>query len=145
MRPRATAPLAVGFPRPFRAQALTLTRTCACMRRCLSTGKSTLLKLMVGTLDPLDGMVKRHNHLRIGQYHQHLTELLPMEASPLEYMMDEYKGLTIEAMRSVVSVLALFWSCGGGSGELGGLGIVAMRSVVLWVCRAKALHPTGEF
>ena len=40
----------------------------------------------VGTLDPLDGMVKRHNHLRIGQYHQHLTELLPMDKSALEYM-----------------------------------------------------------
>lgn len=49
-------------------------------------GKSTLLKLMVGTLEPLDGMVKRHNHLRIGQYHQHLTELLDPDLSPLEYM-----------------------------------------------------------
>ncbi len=47
-------------------------------------GKSTLLKLMTGQLDPLDGMVKRHNHLRIGQYHQHLTELLPEDKSPLE-------------------------------------------------------------
>jgi ATP-binding cassette subfamily F protein 2 len=41
---------------------------------------------MVGTLEPLDGLVKRHNHLRIGQYHQHLTELLPMDISPLDYM-----------------------------------------------------------
>lgn len=49
-------------------------------------GKSTLLKLMTGDLDPIDGMVKRHNHLRIGQYHQHLTELLPMDLSPLDYM-----------------------------------------------------------
>jgi ATP-binding cassette subfamily F protein 2 len=47
-------------------------------------GKSTLLKLMVGTLEPLDGMVKRHNHLRIGQYHQHLTELLDPELTPLQ-------------------------------------------------------------
>lgn len=47
-------------------------------------GKSTLLKLMTGQLDPLDGMVKRHNHLRIGQYHQHLTELLPDDLSPLQ-------------------------------------------------------------
>jgi ATPase subunit of ABC transporter with duplicated ATPase domains len=37
------------------------------------TGKSTLLKLMTGQLEPLDGMVKRHNHLRIGVYHQHLV------------------------------------------------------------------------
>ena len=49
-------------------------------------GKSTLLKLMVGNLEPLDGMVKRHNHLKIGQYHQHLTELLDPELTPLEYM-----------------------------------------------------------
>lgn len=51
-------------------------------------GKSTLLKLMVGTLEPLDGMVKRHNHLKIGQYHQHLTELLDPELTPLEYMVN---------------------------------------------------------
>ena len=33
-------------------------------------GKSTLLKLMTGELQSTDGAVKRHNHLRIGQYHQ---------------------------------------------------------------------------
>ena len=41
---------------------------------------------MTGQLEPLDGMVKRHNHLRIGQYHQHLTESLNGEQTPLEYM-----------------------------------------------------------
>ena len=49
-------------------------------------GKSTLLKLMTGGLEPLDGMVKRHNHLKIGMYHQHLTELLDPKLTPLEYM-----------------------------------------------------------
>lgn len=52
------------------------------------TGKSTLLKLMTGGLEPLDGMVKRHNHLKIGMYHQHLTELLDPKLTPLEYMVD---------------------------------------------------------
>jgi len=70
-------------------------------------GKSTLLKLMVGTLEPLDGMVKRHNHLRIGQYHQHLTELLEPDMSPLNYMMREYKGLTEERMRSQIGRFGL--------------------------------------
>ncbi|EFJ42281.1 hypothetical protein VOLCADRAFT_67235 [Volvox carteri f. nagariensis] len=66
-------------------------------------GKSTLLKLMVGALEPLDGMVKRHNHLRIGQYHQHLTELLDPDLSPLEYMLKEYgRELGEEKMRSVI-------------------------------------------
>ena len=58
-------------------------------------GKSTLLKLMVGTLEPLDGMVKRHNHLKIGQYHQHLTELLDPELTPLEYMVSPSLELCI--------------------------------------------------
>ena len=66
-------------------------------------GKSTLLKLMTGDLEPLDGMVKRHNHLRIGQYHQHLTELLPLDLSPLEYMMREFgTDQGEEKMRSAV-------------------------------------------
>ncbi|KAG2444584.1 hypothetical protein HXX76_001329 [Chlamydomonas incerta] len=66
-------------------------------------GKSTLLKLMVGNLEPLDGMVKRHNHLRIGQYHQHLTELLDPELTPLEYMLKEFgRELGEEKMRSVI-------------------------------------------
>lgn len=65
-------------------------------------GKSTLLKLMVGALEPLDGMVKRHNHLRIGQYHQHLTELLKPDMSPLEYMMDQYKDVPDTTMRSQI-------------------------------------------
>ena len=54
-------------------------------------GKSTLLKLMTGELDPLDGAVKRHNHLRIGVYHQHLAEKLNPDESPLEYMMREFE------------------------------------------------------
>ncbi|WIA13446.1 hypothetical protein OEZ86_006722 [Tetradesmus obliquus] len=66
------------------------------------TGKSTLLKLMTGQLEPLDGMVKRHNHLRIGVYHQHLTELLDPDMNALEYMMKEYKDIPLEKMRSVV-------------------------------------------
>ena len=66
-------------------------------------GKSTLLKLMTGDLDPLDGMVKRHNHLKIGQYHQHLTELLPYDKSPLEYMTSEYgEDVPMERMRAAI-------------------------------------------
>jgi len=50
-------------------------------------GKSTLLKLIYGDLVPTEGMVRRHNHLKLGRYHQHLHELLDMELSPLDYMM----------------------------------------------------------
>ena len=53
-------------------------------------GKSTLLKLMTGELEAVDGAVKRHNHLRIGVYHQHLAEKLTPDETPLDYMMREF-------------------------------------------------------
>ncbi|KAJ1694374.1 hypothetical protein LUZ63_011072 [Rhynchospora breviuscula] len=70
-------------------------------------GKSTLLKLMTGDLVPLDGMVRRHNHLRIAQYHQHLAEKLDMEMSALQYMMKEYPGTEEERMRAAVGKFGL--------------------------------------
>jgi len=70
-------------------------------------GKSTLLKLMTGELEPLDGMVRRHNHLRIAQYHQHLTETLSLDMSALAYMMSEYPGLEEEKMRSAIGRFGL--------------------------------------
>lgn len=70
-------------------------------------GKSTLLKLMVGDLTPLDGMVKRHNHLKIAQYHQHLAEKLDMEMSALHYMIKEYPGNEEEKMRAAIGRFGL--------------------------------------
>eukprot|EP00897_Mesotaenium_endlicherianum_P010884 jgi/Mesen1/9824/ME000007S09886 len=70
-------------------------------------GKSTLLKLMTGDLTAQDGQVKRHNHLRIGQYHQHLAETLALEKSALEYMMSEYPGIELEKMRAAVGRFGL--------------------------------------
>ncbi|OEL20120.1 ABC transporter F family member 1 [Dichanthelium oligosanthes] len=70
-------------------------------------GKSTLLKLMTGDLVPLDGMVRRHNHLRIAQYHQHLAEKLDLDMSALAYMMKEYPGTEEEKMRAAVGKFGL--------------------------------------
>lgn len=36
---------------------------------------------------PTDGMIRRHSHLKIARYHQHLADQLDLEATPLEYMM----------------------------------------------------------
>ncbi|RZC70507.1 hypothetical protein C5167_033740 [Papaver somniferum] len=70
-------------------------------------GKSTLLKLMTGDLRPDDGMVKRHNHLKIAQFHQHLTEKLDMDVSALQYMMNEYPGNGEEKMRAAIGNFGL--------------------------------------
>ncbi|RWV83537.1 hypothetical protein BHE74_00039057 [Ensete ventricosum] len=66
-------------------------------------GKSTLLKLMTGDLIPLDGMVRRHNHLRIAQFHQHLAEKLDLEMPALQYM----TGNEEERMRSAIGKFGL--------------------------------------
>ncbi|KAK1398366.1 ATP-binding cassette, subfamily F, member 2 [Heracleum sosnowskyi] len=70
-------------------------------------GKSTLLKLMTGDLVPNEGMVRRHNHLRIAQFHQHLTEKLDMEMSALLFMIREYPGNEEEKMRAAIGRFGL--------------------------------------
>ncbi|KAL9676745.1 hypothetical protein QQ045_004963 [Rhodiola kirilowii] len=70
-------------------------------------GKSTLLKLMTGDLRPTEGMVRRHNHLKIGQFHRHLTEKLDMELSALAFMIKEYPGSEEEKMRAAVGRFGL--------------------------------------
>eukprot|EP00092_Neocalanus_flemingeri_P019270 GFUD01020874.1.p1 GENE.GFUD01020874.1~~GFUD01020874.1.p1 ORF type:complete len:642 (+),score=175.33 GFUD01020874.1:119-2044(+) len=66
-------------------------------------GKSTLLKLISGELFPTEGMVRRHNHLKLGRYHQHMHELLDMDLSPLDYMMKSFPTLKDrDEMRKVI-------------------------------------------
>jgi ATP-binding cassette subfamily F protein 2 len=71
-------------------------------------GKSTLLKLMCGELEPLDGMVKRNNRLRVGVYRQHLMDQLDPEISPLDYMMQQYPEVKErEDMRRIIGQFGL--------------------------------------
>jgi len=56
-------------------------------------GKSTLLKLIYGELTPSEGMVRRHNHLKMARYHQHMHELLEMDLSPLDYMLKKFPAV----------------------------------------------------
>ncbi|XP_056410102.1 ATP-binding cassette sub-family F member 2 [Hyla sarda] len=66
-------------------------------------GKSTLLKLLTGELLPSDGMIRKHSHVKIGRYHQHLTEQLELDLSPLEYMMKCYPDIKEkEEMRKII-------------------------------------------
>jgi ATPase subunit of ABC transporter with duplicated ATPase domains len=39
-------------------------------------GKSTLVKLLIGTLRPQNGTVERHSRLRLGYFDQHSVEIL---------------------------------------------------------------------
>lgn len=80
-------------------------------------GKSTLLKLLLGELEPTEGMLRRHHHLRIANYSQHFMDQIPMDCSPLEFMMGEFpkdmdgKINTIEKMRSTVGRFGITGEC----------------------------------
>lgn len=66
-------------------------------------GKSTLLKLIVGELHPTDGLVRRHSHLKIGRYHQHLHEILDMNMTALDWMMKMFPDIKErEEMRKII-------------------------------------------
>ena len=49
-------------------------------------------------------MIRKNTHLRIAYYHQHLHELLDLDLSPIEYMMQEFKELK---ERDEVSLVAM--------------------------------------
>eukprot|EP00415_Alexandrium_ostenfeldii_P001492 UN1492 len=72
-------------------------------------GKSTLVKLMSGELSPTEGTIKRHQHLMMGQFHQHSADVLEPEMSPLEFMKKLFPPSEFKRTEEVWrSYLALF-------------------------------------
>lgn len=52
---------------------------------------------------PTDGLIRRHSHCKIGRYHQHLHEELPLDLSALEFMMKSFPDVKEkEEMRRIV-------------------------------------------
>lgn len=49
-------------------------------------GKSTLLKLLTGDLEPKKGELIKNHRLRLGKYDQHSGDQLNLEESPVEYL-----------------------------------------------------------
>jgi ATP-binding cassette subfamily F protein 2 len=66
-------------------------------------GKTTLLKLIAGEIHPTDGLIRRHSHLKIGRYHQHLQDLLDLDMTALDWMMKKYPEVKErEEMRRII-------------------------------------------
>jgi ATPase subunit of ABC transporter with duplicated ATPase domains len=49
------------------------------------TGKSTLLNLIMSSLQPVEGTISKHANLKLSKYSQHSADQLPYGVSPLEY------------------------------------------------------------
>jgi len=64
-------------------------------------GKSTLLKLMSGQLDPTEGSIKKHQHCVLGQYHQHSTDVLDLDLSPLAFMRKQFPPSVVKRSEEV--------------------------------------------
>eukprot|EP01053_Blabericola_migrator_P002550 Blabericola_migrator_1__2549@NODE_171_length_12111_cov_153_412405_g148_i0_p2_GENE_NODE_171_length_12111_cov_153_412405_g148_i0NODE_171_length_12111_cov_153_412405_g148_i0_p2_ORF_typecomplete_len730_score204_49ABC_tran/PF00005_27/2_1e23ABC_tran/PF00005_27/2_1e03ABC_tran/PF00005_27/1_7e21AAA_21/PF13304_6/1_2e08AAA_21/PF13304_6/4e11ABC_tran_Xtn/PF12848_7/62ABC_tran_Xtn/PF12848_7/4_5e22ABC_tran_Xtn/PF12848_7/5_8e02AAA_15/PF13175_6/0_0004AAA_15/PF13175_6/0_075AAA_15/PF13175_6/0_65SMC_N/PF02463_19/25S len=66
------------------------------------SGKSTFLKMLIGQLEPMEGMVFRHNKLRIGHFAQHHVDGLDLTKNAVGQLQATYPDakLTDEAARS---------------------------------------------
>ncbi|KAI0228061.1 ATP-binding cassette sub-family F member 1 [Lamellibrachia satsuma] len=53
-------------------------------------GKSTLLKLLMADIEPVDGEVRKNHRLRIGRYDQHSGDQLTLDVSGVEYLRNKY-------------------------------------------------------
>ena len=54
------------------------------------TGKSTLLNLITGALQPVEGTVSKHSSLKLAKYSQHSADQLPYDKSPVEYFQSRF-------------------------------------------------------
>jgi len=57
-------------------------------------GKSTLLNLFQGKLQPQKGRVIQHTHIKLGVYSQHSAEQLDLTKNPLEFVRDKFSHIS---------------------------------------------------
>lgn len=73
-------------------------------------GKSTLLKLLLGSLQPIRGEVKKNRQLRIGQFDQHSNESLNLDQHPVEYLCRKFNLSEEQARKNLGRVGLPGWA-----------------------------------
>ncbi|KAI9352090.1 P-loop containing nucleoside triphosphate hydrolase protein [Obelidium mucronatum] len=63
-------------------------------------GKSTLVKLMIGSQNPTVGRVSHHPKIRIAHISQDLTTRLPLDKTPLDLMKEAHPGVAEQELRA---------------------------------------------
>ncbi|KAJ7376206.1 ATP-binding cassette sub- F member 3 [Desmophyllum pertusum] len=82
-------------------------------------GKTTLLKLLLGDLEPVSGLKFSHRNLKIGYFSQHHVDQLGSEQSPLELLASKFPGQHEEEYRRQL----------GRYGVIGDLALRPVRSL----------------
>ncbi|KAF8167879.1 ATP-dependent transporter [Crassisporium funariophilum] len=63
-------------------------------------GKSTVIKLLTGELNPLSGHVTRNGRLRVGYFAQHHVDTLTATMSPVQFLASKFPGKSEQEYRS---------------------------------------------
>jgi len=69
-------------------------------------GKSTLLKLLYGKLEPTDGERRIHRQLRIAWFDQHSNEALNQDLTPVDYLISKFQ-IDYQAARKNLGMVGL--------------------------------------
>lgn len=64
------------------------------------SGKSTLLRTLAQELSPLQGEAFVSPHLSLAYFSQHVTEMLPLEKTPFEALLERFPGATPAQVRA---------------------------------------------
>jgi len=72
-------------------------------------GKSTLMNLLAGDIEPTSGDSRRSQKLRIGRYAQHFVDVLTLDVTPVQYLLEKFpdSGFRLEQMRAKLGKFGL--------------------------------------
>jgi len=70
-------------------------------------GKSTLMNLMLGDLQPSEGEIYLNPHLRVCKFSQHFVDQLNMSDNAVEYLMKKFKELKPQEIRNKLGMFGL--------------------------------------
>lgn len=76
------------------------------------TGKTTLLKLLLGQLTPLSGYINKNGRLRIGYFAQHHVDAMDLTLSAVSWMSKTYPGKSDEEYRRHLGSFGITGSLG---------------------------------
>lgn len=71
------------------------------------TGKTTIMKLLSGTLKPIKGIISIDKNVRIGYYNQHSSDILKDNMTPIEFIHQIDENLSVSEIRKYLGMFGL--------------------------------------